>query len=46
MTYAAVAALRLQPGVAATWEPLLTARAYDPTLPAGGGKGRRAVGMG
>jgi putative acyl-CoA dehydrogenase len=30
MTYAAVPALRLEPAVAAAWEPRLTARAYDP----------------
>ncbi|GAA2415815.1 acyl-CoA dehydrogenase family protein [Streptomyces glaucosporus] len=29
MTYAAVPALRAQPGLAAAYEPLLTARAYD-----------------
>ncbi|WP_214107120.1 isovaleryl-CoA dehydrogenase [Acrocarpospora catenulata] len=29
MTYASVAALRHSPGLAATWEPLLTARTYD-----------------
>ena len=35
MTYAAVPALRHQPEVAATWEPRLTARDYDPrALPA------------
>lgn len=32
MTYAAVAALRVQPEVAAEWEPPLTARSYDPLL--------------
>jgi len=46
MTYAAVAALRLQPAVAATWEPLLTARAYDPTLRPAAEKGSALCGMG
>jgi putative acyl-CoA dehydrogenase len=32
MTYAAVPALRVQPGLAQAWEPLLTSRAYDPGL--------------
>ena len=32
MTYAAVPALRHAPGLAARFEPLLTARAYDPGL--------------
>jgi putative acyl-CoA dehydrogenase len=32
MTFAAVPALRAQPGVAARWEPLLTATSYDPVL--------------
>ena len=32
MTYASVAALRLQPDVAAVWEPLITTTAYDPGL--------------
>ena len=33
MTFAAVPALRAQPEIAARWEPLLTARAYDPSSP-------------
>jgi len=32
MTFAVVPALRAQPEVAAEWEPLLTARTYDPRL--------------
>ncbi|MEU9392994.1 DNA alkylation response protein [Streptomyces sp. NPDC048324] len=32
MTYAAVPALRAQPNLAEVYEPLLTAREYDPTL--------------
>lgn len=32
MTYAAVAALRAQPELAAFWEPLLASRDYDPRL--------------
>jgi putative acyl-CoA dehydrogenase len=32
MTYAAVAALRAQPELAARWEPRLTQQAYDPRL--------------
>src|SRR5690625_3401250 len=32
MTYSAVPTLRSQPELAATWEPLLTARGYDPRL--------------
>ncbi|MEA2191932.1 MAG: putative acyl-CoA dehydrogenase, partial [Solirubrobacteraceae bacterium] len=35
MTFAAVPALRAQPEIAARWEPLLTARSYDPDLHAG-----------
>ena len=31
MTFAAVPALRAQPELAAEWEPLLTATAYDPS---------------
>ncbi len=46
MTYAAVAALRMQPAVAAIWEPLLTARAYDPTLRPAADKGSALCGMG
>jgi len=30
MTYASVPALRVQPGLAAAWEPLLASRRYDP----------------
>ncbi|MGB5103758.1 MAG: isovaleryl-CoA dehydrogenase [Steroidobacteraceae bacterium] len=30
MTFAVVPALRLQPGLAAQWEPRITARSYDP----------------
>ncbi len=32
MTYAAVPVLRLQPALAAEWEPRLTERAYDPRM--------------
>jgi putative acyl-CoA dehydrogenase len=32
MTYSAIPALRADPGLAADWEPGLTARAYDPGL--------------
>ena len=32
MTFAAVPALRAEPALAAIWEPLLTAAAYDPVL--------------
>lgn len=32
MTYAGVRALRLEPALAAVWEPLLVSRSYDPEL--------------
>lgn len=32
MTYAAIASLRVQPGLAAVWEPRLASRAYEPQL--------------
>ena len=43
MTFAAVPALRAQPQIAAHWEPLLTARTYDPELR--GGKRSALCGM-
>lgn len=46
MTYAAVPALRVDPAVAAEWEPGLSARAYDPGLRAPGGKSGLLAGMG
>jgi putative acyl-CoA dehydrogenase len=42
MTFAAVPALRAQPELAAAWEPLLTAAAYDPEL-AGGGRAKSSA---
>jgi putative acyl-CoA dehydrogenase len=46
MTYAAVAALRLQPDVAAAWEPAITSTAYDPGLRPLADKAGAIVGMG
>jgi putative acyl-CoA dehydrogenase len=46
MTYAVVPALRHAPGLAATYEPLLTSRAYDPGLRAPGAKQGLLAGMG
>jgi len=34
MTYAVVAALRVEPGLSALYEPLLTSREYHPELQA------------
>jgi putative acyl-CoA dehydrogenase len=45
MTYAAVPALRREPGLAARFEPLLTALAYDPGLRAPDGKAGLLAGM-
>ncbi len=46
MTFAAVPALRVQPEVAAVWEPRLTAATYEPSLaPAGGRKASALCGM-
>jgi putative acyl-CoA dehydrogenase len=45
MTYASIPALRREPAVAAAWEPLILARAYDPhPLPAAS-KGCATIGM-
>ncbi len=45
MTYSVVPALRAQPELAAEWEPLLTANAYDPLLRPAGEKGSAKCGM-
>jgi putative acyl-CoA dehydrogenase len=45
MTYSAVPALRLEPDVAAEWEPLLLAPAYDPRLLPPGEKSSALCGM-
>jgi putative acyl-CoA dehydrogenase len=45
MTYAAIPALRMQPELAAEWEPLLTATTYDPDLRPAGEKGSALCGM-
>jgi len=45
MTYAAIPALRMQPEVAAEWEPLLTATTYDPELKPATEKGSALCGM-
>jgi putative acyl-CoA dehydrogenase len=46
MTHSAVPALRAAPGLAAQWEPPLTARAYDPGLRPVAGKRGALAGMG
>jgi putative acyl-CoA dehydrogenase len=46
MTYAAVAALRVQPDLAQTWVPPLGARSYDPRLIPIAQKGAALCGMG
>ncbi|MCX4728081.1 acyl-CoA dehydrogenase family protein [Streptomyces sp. NBC_01306] len=46
MTYAVVPALRHSPGLAATYEPLLTSRVYDPGLRTPAGKRGLLAGMG
>jgi putative acyl-CoA dehydrogenase len=45
MTYAAIPALRMQPELAAEWEPLLTATTYDPDLKPATDKGSAICGM-
>ncbi len=45
MTYAAVPALRVDPELAAVWEPLLTSRTYDPGLRPAGTKRGALAGM-
>jgi len=45
MTYASVPALRVQPRLAATWEPLLASRSYDPGLRPAGTKAGVLCGM-
>jgi putative acyl-CoA dehydrogenase len=45
MTFAAVPALRVQPEVAAVWEPRLTATSYDPELGDGRSKASALCGM-
>jgi putative acyl-CoA dehydrogenase len=45
MTFAAVPALRVQPELAALWEPRLTATTYDPQLGAPGEKRSALCGM-
>jgi len=45
MTCSAVPALRLEPAVAAVWEPRLTSLAYDPRLAPAGGKTGSLCGM-
>ena len=45
MTYAAIPALRMQPELAAEWEPLLTATTYDPDLKPATEKGSALCGM-
>jgi putative acyl-CoA dehydrogenase len=46
MTFAVIPALRAQPEIAAEWEPLLTASAYDPRLIPAQDKGSAKAGMG
>ncbi len=46
MTYAVVPALRSEPALAALYEPLLTARVYDPGLRTPSGKAGLLAGMG
>src|SRR5579862_8826575 len=46
MTYAAVPALRVQPELAATWEPAFARREYDPSLRPIGEKTSALCGMG
>jgi putative acyl-CoA dehydrogenase len=45
MTFAAIPALRVQPELAAEWEPLLTATTYDPRLISAQVKGSAISGM-
>jgi putative acyl-CoA dehydrogenase len=45
MTFAVVPALRATPALAAEWEPLVTARTYDPRLIAAAEKGSAIAGM-
>ncbi len=45
MTFAAVPALRVQPDLAAEWEPLLTSPGYDGALVPAQQKGSAKVGM-
>jgi putative acyl-CoA dehydrogenase len=45
MTFAVVPALRLQPDLAAQWEPKITARSYDPRNVPAGQKSGITVGM-
>ncbi len=45
MTFAVVPALRAQPELAAEWEPLVTATAYDPRLVPAAEKGSAIAGM-
>lgn len=45
MTFAVVPALRMQPDLAALWEPLITARTYDPRNTPVDGKSGITVGM-
>jgi putative acyl-CoA dehydrogenase len=45
MTFAVVPALRMQPELAAEWEPLLTARTYDPRSIPAAEKGSAISGM-
>src|SRR5271165_6586180 len=45
MTFAVVPALRAQPELAAEWEPLVTATAYDPRLVPASEKGSAIAGM-
>jgi len=45
MTYASVPALRVDPELAASWEPLLASREYDPGLREPGGKRGLLAGM-
>ncbi|MQA79543.1 MAG: DNA alkylation response protein [Streptosporangiales bacterium] len=46
MTHAAVPALRVDPALAATWEPLLTSGRYEPGLTPAHGKAGALAGMG
>jgi putative acyl-CoA dehydrogenase len=45
MTYAAVPALRAEPGLAAEWEPRLTSLSYEPGLAPSSGKAGALCGM-
>ena len=45
MTHAALPALRVQPDLAAAWEPLLVSRSYEPVLKPAAARGQAVFGM-